>query len=195
MFCFSRANHTSTNLKKAVEFKTRQVYFIYPFLPRLKLGKHLFAKQELITLARLRVQDLQVVRISLFITAITKSFAFISGKLFYKSNRKKFKNAREVGRILDSYANPRLCLAFENSLTLELTEPYPLCRSKISLRTVKLWNSLNPALMLKPNFNGLQELPEGKLIVDFFGDILRLSCFTQLSVYIVFTFCSYHVCM
>ena len=97
MFCFSRANHTSTNLKKAVEFKTRQVYFIYPFLPRLKLGKHLFAKQELITLARLRVQDLQVVRISLFITAITKSFAFISGKLFYKSNRKNSKTLEKLG--------------------------------------------------------------------------------------------------
>ena len=82
MRCFSRANHTSTNLKKVVEFKTRQVYFIYPLLPRLKLGKHLFAKQELITLARLRVQDLQVVRISLFISAITKSFALFSLKLF-----------------------------------------------------------------------------------------------------------------
>ena len=31
MFCFSRANHASTNLKKVFELKTRQVYFIYPF--------------------------------------------------------------------------------------------------------------------------------------------------------------------
>ena len=69
--------------EKVFEFQTRQGYFIYPFLRRLKLGKtlqtgcvnfffakadilrekntyfgkHLFAKQELITHARLRVQD------------------------------------------------------------------------------------------------------------------------------------------
>ena len=41
MFCFSRANHASANLKKFFEFKTRQVFFIYPFLRRLKLGKSL----------------------------------------------------------------------------------------------------------------------------------------------------------
>ena len=41
MFCFSRANHASTNLKKVLSWKTRQVYFIYPFLRRLKLEKSL----------------------------------------------------------------------------------------------------------------------------------------------------------
>ena len=41
LFGFSRANNASTNLKKVFEFKTRQVYFIYPFLCRLKLGKSL----------------------------------------------------------------------------------------------------------------------------------------------------------
>ena len=49
MFCFSRANHASTNLKKVFELKTRQVtniihgqvYFIYSFPRRLKLGKSL----------------------------------------------------------------------------------------------------------------------------------------------------------
>ena len=41
LFCFSRANHASTNLKKVLELKSRQVYFIYPFLRRLKLGKSL----------------------------------------------------------------------------------------------------------------------------------------------------------
>ena len=35
MFCFSRANHVSMNLKKVFKFKTRQVY---PFLRRLKLA-------------------------------------------------------------------------------------------------------------------------------------------------------------
>ena len=43
----------------------------------------------------LRVQDfvdktLRLVRISLLISTITKSFAFFLGKLFYKSNRKRF---------------------------------------------------------------------------------------------------------
>ena len=83
MFCFSCANHANANLEKVFEFKTRQVYFIYPFLHQLKLGKslqtrgvnfffakgdvlrgknpyfgkHLFAKQELITRARLCAQD------------------------------------------------------------------------------------------------------------------------------------------
>ena len=35
---------------------------------------------------------------------------------------------------------------------------------------------------------GLQELPEWKLIVDFFGNILRLSCFSKLSVCMVLPF-------
>ena len=41
MFCFSSANQASTNLEKFRKFKTRQVYFIYPFLRRLKLEKSL----------------------------------------------------------------------------------------------------------------------------------------------------------
>ena len=41
MFCFSSANHASKNLKKFSEFKTQQVYFIYPFLRALKLRKSL----------------------------------------------------------------------------------------------------------------------------------------------------------
>ena len=41
MFCFSRANHASTNLKKVLSWKPRQVYFIHPFPRRLKLGKSL----------------------------------------------------------------------------------------------------------------------------------------------------------
>ena len=38
MFCFSRANHASTNLKKVLSWKPRQIYFIYLFPRRLKLG-------------------------------------------------------------------------------------------------------------------------------------------------------------
>ena len=41
LFGFPRANHASTNLKKVLSWKTRQVYFIYPFPRRLKLGKSL----------------------------------------------------------------------------------------------------------------------------------------------------------
>ena len=41
LFGFSRANHASTKFEKVFEFNTRQVYFIYPFLRRLKLGKSL----------------------------------------------------------------------------------------------------------------------------------------------------------
>ena len=41
LFGFPRANHASTNLKKVLSWKTRQVYFIYPFPRRLKLEKSL----------------------------------------------------------------------------------------------------------------------------------------------------------
>ena len=41
MFCFSHANHASTNLKKVSSWKNRQVYFIYQFPRRLKLEKSL----------------------------------------------------------------------------------------------------------------------------------------------------------
>ena len=40
-FCFSRANHASTNLKNVFELKTLQASFIHPFPRRLKLGKPL----------------------------------------------------------------------------------------------------------------------------------------------------------
>ena len=49
--------------EKVFDFKTRQGYFTHSFLPsilsekNLYFGKYLFAKQELITRARLRVQD------------------------------------------------------------------------------------------------------------------------------------------
>ena len=39
LFGFPRANHASTNLKKVLSWKTRQVYFIYPFPRRLKFEK------------------------------------------------------------------------------------------------------------------------------------------------------------
>ena len=115
-FCFSCANHASTNLKRFSSSKLKKVYFFYPFLRRLKLGKSLqrrcvnistlkltfYARKvrilESIFLQnknRLRVQDfvdktLRLVRISLLISAIQRILRFFSGKLFYKSNRNFF---------------------------------------------------------------------------------------------------------
>ena len=95
LFCFSRANHASTNLKKVLELKSRQVYFIYPFLRRLKLGKslqrrcvnffffgkHLFAKQELITRAKLRGQNFATGKNFSVSQCHAKSFASFLGKV------------------------------------------------------------------------------------------------------------------
>ena len=44
MFCFSCANHARDEFEKVFEFKTRQVYFICPFLRQVKLGKSLQKK-------------------------------------------------------------------------------------------------------------------------------------------------------
>ena len=76
-------------------------------------GKHLLAKQELITRARLGVQDLRLVRIPLSVSTITKSFAFFLGKvILFPVFAQPDINTRGVGRILDSYANPLLRLGF-----------------------------------------------------------------------------------
>ena len=116
LFGFSRANHASTNLKNVFEFKTQKVYFIYPFLRRLKLGKslkrrcvhfsslkltvlseknpyfakHLFAKQELITRARLRGQDFATGKNFSFNQCHTKSFAFFSRESYLKKTIENF---------------------------------------------------------------------------------------------------------
>ena len=113
MFCFSRAYHASTNLR-VFKFKTRQVYFIYPFFVgwnlenRYKEGVSIFFrlswhfKREKSVIWKasfcktrnwLRVQDvvdktLRLVRISLLISAIQRVVPFFSGNLLYKSNRK-----------------------------------------------------------------------------------------------------------
>ena len=112
MFCFSRKHE----FEKVFKFKTQQVYFIYPFLRRLKLGKSLqrrcvnFFSLKLTFYARkvpilesiflqnknwLCMQDfvdktLRVIRISLLISAIQRVLHFFSGNLFYKNSRKLF---------------------------------------------------------------------------------------------------------
>ena len=116
MFCFSSANHASTNLKTFLssrldKFTLSTHSFVgwnlenlykqaVSILFSLKLiflseknpyfGKHLFAKQELITRARLRGQGFATVRTSLLIRVIQRVLRFFSEKLFYKSNRKRF---------------------------------------------------------------------------------------------------------
>ena len=98
--CFHfRALTCKHEFEKDFDFKTRQVYFIYPFLRRLKIvtkkvcrfffaqadilsekspyfGKHLFAKQELIARAKLRGQDFATGKNFSFNQYHTKSFAF-----------------------------------------------------------------------------------------------------------------------
>ena len=113
MFCFSRANHVSTNLKKFLTSKLDKVtLFTHSFVgwnlenlykqavstffqilseKNPYFGKHLFAKQELITRARLRVQDFGTGKNFCFNQYHNKEFlSFFSVKLFYKSNRKLF---------------------------------------------------------------------------------------------------------
>ena len=118
-----------------------QVYFIYPFPRRLKhavsiffawpdilskknpyFGKHLFCKTKTDYACNLRVQD--------FATGKTREFCFFSRESYYKSNRKlSFPvfaypdvNTRGVGRILDSYANPRRSRRFASDC-LEFSRP------------------------------------------------------------------------
>ena len=136
MFCFLRANHASTNLKKVVSWKiSRQLYFIYLFPRRLKLEKSLetccvkffclswhlseksilFGKQGLIKCTSFEYKTSRLVTISLLISALNnRVLLFFLGKLFHKSTRKCFSCVctRRAGRILDHYANPRLRLGF-----------------------------------------------------------------------------------
>ena len=153
MFSFSRANHASTNLKTFSSSKLDKVtLFIHSFVGwslgnrykesvsnffSLKLtflarkvrifGKHLFAKLELITRARLREQDFATCKKFSFNQCHTKSFAvFFSGNLFYKSNRKLFscvciawckhsrrwENSRQLCKPSTS---SRVCITVENS--------------------------------------------------------------------------------
>ena len=78
-------------------------------------------KGWLLTRTSFVCKTLRLVRISLLTNALNKSvLLFFSGKLFYKSNRKLFScefaypdvNTWGVGRILNSYTNPQLCLRF-----------------------------------------------------------------------------------
>ena len=157
MFCFSRTYHASTNLKKVLSWKTRQVYFIHSFPCRLKLGKSLetfcvnffplelrfkarktrilesifFAKQRLITRTSFVYKTSLLVRISLLINALNKRVLFFFWvKLFYKSNRKRFSLV-----CISWYEHSR---GWENSRQL--------CKPSTSSRVcITVSNSLNPS--------------------------------------------------
>ena len=115
MFCFPRANKASTNLKKVLSWKTLQVYFISSSVETWKIfrnmlgkfifswadilseknpyfGKHLFfAKHGLITRTSFVCKTSRLVRISLLNNGLNERvLLFVSGKFFYKSNRKLF---------------------------------------------------------------------------------------------------------
>ena len=93
MFCFSRANHASTNLKKFSSSKLDNfTLFTHSFVGwNIRILESIFLQNK----NWLRVQDfvdktLRLVRISLFISTIQRVLRFSSGNLFYKSNRKLF---------------------------------------------------------------------------------------------------------
>ena len=118
MFCFSRTNHASTNLKKVFLLKTStsllyshisssaetwkifrnmlcQFFFAWADILSEKkksiLESIFFAKQGLITRTSFVYKTSLLVRICLLISTLNKRvLLFFSGKLFYKSNRKLF---------------------------------------------------------------------------------------------------------
>ena len=107
MFCFSHANHANMNLKKVLSWKPRQVYFIHQFPRRLsiffRLSWHFkwektrifesifFQNKDWLRVQSFVYKTSRLVRICLLISALNKKvLLFISGKLFYKSNRKLF---------------------------------------------------------------------------------------------------------
>ena len=110
MFCFSRANHASTNLKKKflnskldkftlfthsfvswyLENLYKQAMSIFFSLiswhlseKTLYIGKHLFAKQELITRVRLRLQDIATGKNSSFNQCHNKEFCVFSREFYF----------------------------------------------------------------------------------------------------------------
>ena len=114
MVCCARANCASTTIWKRLKLKTRQVYFIYPFPRRMKLGKALktcrvnffllnwhfnsensvfwkasFLQNKKWFAHKFRIQHFEAGKNFSFNQCHKQSvFLFFSGKLFYKSNRK-----------------------------------------------------------------------------------------------------------
>ena len=109
---------SSAETWKIVTKKVSQFFFALADILSEKnpyFAKHLFAKQELITRARLRGQDFATGKNFSFNHCHTKSFAFFSQESYFIKAIENFFpvfaypdiNTPGVGRILDSYANPR----------------------------------------------------------------------------------------
>ena len=122
---FSDQNSTSL-LYLPIPFagwKSLQTSCVNFFSLKLKnpyLGKHLLAKQELITRERLRVQDFATGKNFCFNQCHNKEFFVFSQESYFLKVIENFFpvfaspdiNTRGVGRILYCYANPRLRLGF-----------------------------------------------------------------------------------
>ena len=124
MFSSSRANRT--------QLKTRQIYFIYSFPCRMKLGKSLQTCCTNFTRTLSFVyKTSRLVRISLLISNLNKEvFLFSRESYFIKAIENFFLvfaqpdiNTRGVGRILDSYANRRRSRGFNLHNFLEFSQP------------------------------------------------------------------------
>ena len=130
MFCFSCANHASTNLKKVLSWNLRNlwknavsIFFRLSWLFKREkpvFRKAFFCKTKTDYAFKLRVQDFATGQnFSFNQCPKQKSFAFFLGKVILKPTENFFPvfaypyvNTGGVGRMLHSYANPRLRLGF-----------------------------------------------------------------------------------
>ena len=157
MFCFSCANHARTNLKgfelknstsllylpisSSVEtwkiFRNMlcQLFFAWADILSEKnpyFGKHLFCKTKTDYAYKLRVQDFATGKnFSFYQCSKQERFAFFSGKLFYKSNRKLFSCV-----CISWYKNSR---GWENSRKLCKTDSNSPNPSRLYTRLCNHW--------------------------------------------------------
>ena len=166
MFCFSPANHASTNLKKFSSSKLDKfTLFIHSFVGwdlenRCEESVSIFFRlswdfkreKSVANKNWLRVQDfvdktLRLVRIFILISAIQRVLRFFLGNLFYKSNRKLFscvciacfKHSRRwenSRQLCKPSTSSRVCLTVSNS-------PNPSCVY------IRIWKHGKRFLLLK----------------------------------------------
>ena len=139
MFCFSCANHASTYLKKVLSWNLRNlwknavsIFFRLSWLFKREkpvFRKAFFCKTKTDYAFKLRVQDFATGQnFSFNQCPKQKSFAFFLGKVILKPTDNFFPvfaypyvNTGGVGRMLHSYANPRLRLGFAQLSRILLT--------------------------------------------------------------------------
>ena len=124
MFCFSWANHTSTNLKKFFSSKLNKFTLFKPIpssaetwkiftnklcqffflleltfqVRKIRILESIFCKTrtDLIRVQDFVYKTLQLVKISVLISAITKSFVFFLGKVTLFLHSRGWKNSRQL---------------------------------------------------------------------------------------------------